>query len=584
MEIDSDPRGEASSPGRTAWWSCAAITVVCLAVALPTVRSDNYFLGDDFGLVQHLHDLPAKRLLSYFASDWTEGIYGFQLDELRPFLAFTYWLDARLFGSVNVSGYHTTNLVLHLLNALLVLAIARSIAPGQPAFAVLAASLFALMPSHSEPVGWISGRVDSLAALFYLGAFLCFVRFRLGNRYTWLFAALLVFTCGLFAKQSIVTFPVLILAFDLLERGSQAAERWSFSRLWPHLLFFALVALYLALRQTLFGNAVRENMLTGAVLEEFFFRQSRYVRELLPTPNSAPRGLRVAAEVVTICMLAACLRWVLARRQAHSHVVRHLIFFGVAWYGITIAPMVVTYLSARHLYITTAGLSIALASLVLPGYPVEERRRTRMRKAMAGVLIALYAVASIWNVSNWVSSGIESHSFAAAVPRLLQSVPRGSIVFVGVPGWHRDGWFWSWTTPFALQPPFTAEDIYSKFTIVEPSAVYCCPPDQWWAAKKTTLMALMDSPEPKEVTYIVFAPDSPAAPVFTTRTIDGRGLKRRIEATLGKSVESFSATITPEEAQGLSRILFELGDHHVDRKAAKPAATLSEGTSYAKDR
>ena len=228
----------ASSPTLTAWWSCAAIVIVCLAVGLPTVRSDNYFLGDDFGLVQHLHDLPAERLLTYFVSDWTEGIYGYQLDELRPFLAFTYWLDAHLFGAINVSGYHATNLVLHLLNALLVLAIARSIAPGEPTFAVLAASLFALMPSHAEPVAWISGRVDSLAALFYLGAFLCFVRFRLVNRQAWLWATLLIFIGGLFAKQTIVTFPLLILAFDLIGPTSQdSARRRSFARLWPHVLF-----------------------------------------------------------------------------------------------------------------------------------------------------------------------------------------------------------------------------------------------------------------------------------------------------------------------------------------------------------
>ena len=67
----------ASASLRTAWWSCAAIVLLCLAIGLPTIRSDNYFLGDDFGLVQHLHDLPAERLLLYFVSDWTEGIYGY---------------------------------------------------------------------------------------------------------------------------------------------------------------------------------------------------------------------------------------------------------------------------------------------------------------------------------------------------------------------------------------------------------------------------------------------------------------------------------------------------------------------------
>jgi hypothetical protein len=557
-DVSPDQRAAASSSMRSTWLSCAAIVVVCLAVGLPTIRSDNYFLGDDFGLVHHLHDLPAERLLSYFVSDWTEGMYGYVADELRPFLALTYWLDARLFGSMNVSGYHTTNLVLHLLNALLVLAIARSIAPGEPAFAALAASLFALMPSHAEPVAWISGRVDSLAALFYLGAFLCFVRFRVANRRTWLVAALLMFTGGLFAKQSVVTFPLLILAFDVLGPGSRdASGSRSLARLRPHLLFIALAVLYLALRHALFGNAVREDLLTAATIEEFFFRQNRYVRELLPTPNSGPRAMKVAAEVLTIGVLAVCARWLLARGRACQAVVHHLVFFGAAWYAITIAPMVVTYLSARHLYITAAGLSIAMAALVLPGCREEERRRVSIRVAMAGTLIVLYAVASIWNVSTWVASGIESQRFASAVPRLLRSIPRGSIVLVGVPEWHRDGWFWSWATPFALQPPFTADDLYGRFKIVERSPVYCCPPDQWWAARKETLMALMDSPAPQQVTAIVFAPENPDEPVFTTRTVDGGALKRRIEATLGKPVESLSAGITQAEAAELTRLLFE---------------------------
>src|SRR5262245_2798321 len=181
------------SPLKNKWsllWSSCAIVGLCLVVGLPTIRPDNYFLGDDFGLVHHLHKVPFYRLLSYFVSDWTEGIYGFTLDELRPFLAFTYWLDSRLFGAANAGGYHTTNVLLHTLNGLLVFAIARSVTPGQSAVAVFAASLFVLMPSHTEPVAWISGRVDSVAALFYLGAFLCFVQFRLRDRPAWLVATL----------------------------------------------------------------------------------------------------------------------------------------------------------------------------------------------------------------------------------------------------------------------------------------------------------------------------------------------------------------------------------------------------------
>jgi hypothetical protein len=492
---------------RSAWWSCALVVVACLAVGLPTIRSDHYFIGDDFGLVQHLHDLPAGRLLSYFASDWTEGIYGVTLDELRPVLAFSYWLDAHIFGTLNVSGYHATNLVLHLGNALLVLAIARSIAPGEAAFAVLAAVLFALMPSHAEPIAWISGRVDSLASLFYLGSFLCFVRFRLANRPAWLLASLLIFIGGLFTKQSIVTLPLLVLAFDLLS-PDKPGHYWSLTRLWPHVPFFVFMASYLLLRQVLFGNAIRESLLTTAAIEEFFFRQNRYVRELLPTANASPRVMRLAAEVLTVGVLAISVRWMLAGGRAYADVVRRLLFFGAAWYAITIAPMVVTYLSARHLYVTSAGLSIALAALLLPGHAVEERGRTRTRIAMSGLLVALYAVASIWNVSTWVTAGIESQRFTAATSRLLASVPEGSVVLMIVPERHRDGWFWSWATPFALQPPFTAEDLDKRVRIIERPPVYCCPLDQWWAARKPTLMALMESPTPQPVTSIVFAPEN----------------------------------------------------------------------------
>ena len=539
-------------------WPWAAVVVLALAVGLPTIRTDNYFFADDFGLVQHLHDLPAERLLSYFTSDWTEGIYGTQLDELRPVLAFSYWLDAHIFGTLNATGYHVTNVRLHLLNALLVLAIARSVAPREPLFAVLAASLFALTSSHAEPIAWISGRVDSLVAVFYLGAFLCFVRFRLSNRLPWLCGALLLFVGGLFTKQSAVTFPLLVAAFDAIGivpgpegRGRRAV------RLWPHLLFFGIAAAYLALRQALFSNAVREDLLTLATVKEFINRQERYATELLPSPNRAPKVLKTLGEVVTVLVAAVCLWWMATGRRAQGYVARRVLFFGVVWWVVTIAPMIVTYLSARHLYITAAGVSIMLASLVLPGGLVEEPRRVKIRKAMAGTLVVLYAVASIWNVAWWVASGVESGKFASALPRLLGSVPRGSIVFVDVPWWHREGWFWSFATPFAVQAPFTGEDLNQKFRIVEQAEVYCCPPPQWWEARKTTLQALTESKMPQQVVYIEFAPEDAGARL-TTRTVDGPVLKGRIESVLGDTIEQFApAAMTPERARELNRVLFE---------------------------
>ena len=78
---DNAPRTAAAN-----WVSVGSVCVIlllCIVVGATTIRADNYFLGDDFGLVHHLHDLSLRRFATYFFSDWTEGIYGEPYDELR---------------------------------------------------------------------------------------------------------------------------------------------------------------------------------------------------------------------------------------------------------------------------------------------------------------------------------------------------------------------------------------------------------------------------------------------------------------------------------------------------------------------
>ena len=275
----------------------------------------------------------------------------------------------------------------------------------------------------------------------------------------------------------------------------------------------------------------------------------------MPTPNAAPKVMRTSAEVITVGILAVCAWWVVIRRSTHKQARRRLLFFGAAWYASTIAPMVVTYLSARHLYITTAGLSIAMATLVVPAYPAEDGRM-RVRLTMAGMLVALYATASIWDVSIWVASGRDSRRFGSAIFRTLQTVPRGSIVLVDAPDRYLGGWFWSWATPYALQPPFTDEDLYQKYRIIDRPWVYCCPGDQWWSARKAAVSALLDSASPQEVTFISFAPEDPGGARISRRTIDGPALKAKIAEALGTTLDTSPSGPMPDE-NVLSAVLFK---------------------------
>ena len=185
---------------------------------------------------------------------------------------------------------------------------------------MLAASLFALMPSHAEPVAWISGRVDSLASLFYPGGVPVFRQ--VPSRESpcpgcW---AAHLHVRAVCEAVRIVTFP----AARSCIRFAPARVSWctppgSLVRLWPRMLFFIVCGVVPPLRHALFGNALREDRLTGSIIEEFFYRQNRYVRELLPTPPPrAPSPMRLAADVLIVGALAACVMLGARRRPGLS--------------------------------------------------------------------------------------------------------------------------------------------------------------------------------------------------------------------------------------------------------------------------
>jgi hypothetical protein len=535
--------------------ACAAILALCLIVGLPTVRADNYFLGDDFGLVHHLHNLPFARLLSYFYSDWTEGIYGFTLDELRPVLAFTYWLDAQMFGAINAAGYHATNVILHMFNGILVWAIARSVAPGQRALALLAGAIFVLMPSHAEPIAWISGRVDSVAAVFYLGGFLCFVRFRLRHKRAWFVATLLIFAGGLFAKQTLVTFPLIILAYDLVYGPGLAAStrREWISRYAAHVPFIVMVVGYLGIRHALFGNAVREDTITLQLLKEFALRQYVYLKSLVPVANASSYSVKVVGGVLMLAVLAACGSLLVSQRSVQRQALRHALFFGPIWYAVTIAPMLVAgYYSGRHLYVTAAGFGIAVASLLLPEESNSRILAKRTRVVVCVALVVLYGISLTRNIEPWVENGIESQRFTAALPPMLRPIPRGNVVLLGIPTASRQAWFWSWGLPFALQPPFVSEDLYAQYAFVERPSVYCCP-QQWWSAKQAALAPLWNVPGPHEVTRIW--PEKEGSLLMAT--VSGQAFKEKVEGAIGRKIQTLPSPLTDAEATRLAEILLD---------------------------
>lgn len=137
-----------------------------------------------------------------------------------PFTWLSLMLDTTLFG-FRAGAYHFTNVLLHAANTVLLFVfLART--TGSELRSACVAALFALHPLHVESVAWITERKDVLSMLFGLLSLLAYARYVKNRRRAGYVAALLLFVASLLSKQTLVTFPFVLLLLDFWPFG-----RWS---------------------------------------------------------------------------------------------------------------------------------------------------------------------------------------------------------------------------------------------------------------------------------------------------------------------------------------------------------------------
>ena len=140
----------------------------------------------------------------------------------QPLTWLSYMVDTQLFG-LRPAGYLFTNLLLHILNALLVFLIFKrmtaAVWPG-----AFVAALFALHPLHVESVAWIAERKDVLSALFWMLTIYAYLYYTDNPGYKTYLAVCLFFILGLMAKPMLVTLPCVLLLLDYWPLGRAKSE------------------------------------------------------------------------------------------------------------------------------------------------------------------------------------------------------------------------------------------------------------------------------------------------------------------------------------------------------------------------
>lgn len=455
---------------RRPWLAGLAVALVVVAVTAviygPTIT--DYPVQDDFGVLALLSSKPASYFPRWFVSTWMDGIWGYTPDEVRPFPALSYQLTTAA-GATSTFANHAVNIALHAANGWLVLLVGMEAVGLSVGAAAVAALAFAVLPIQTESVAWITGRVDSLPALFYVAGFLAWVRWRKAGGPARYLSALGCLFLALFSKQNTITFVPALVAWDVLVHGERPwAGRGAFTAaVRVHLPFVALTVAYLGLRYVLFGAVVREDTLAAQPMEVLVQMLRHHAERLVLGSLTAARagGWTIAACGAVIVALGVALS-----SGSRSRAVRALVFC-LAWILLGLAPVAVAgYESPRHVYLASAGwvLALGLATDAL----WSARPGTVWKPVTAGLALALlatYTVQVVADVRVWQTRARVSQIAAVDLDRELTGLPDGTLVIVGVP--KRS---WEWALPFVARPPYASVDYWSRVSIISERWLYCC--------------------------------------------------------------------------------------------------------------
>ncbi|HVT90251.1 MAG TPA: hypothetical protein VHD56_15475 [Tepidisphaeraceae bacterium] len=261
-------------------WKRHLLVVASLLVLVSGTYSNSYISGmalDNRYIIEEYYKMvlhndrnldpttfPQVKLLFKYDYWWPKGISGLY----RPITSFSYWVDCILLtgkapkvdfegrrisdnkgvpvapevwnslswhdyfwapGEIPTGTYHTNNIIIHWINAVLIYFIALSLMNSMwPA--VFTAALFATHPITTESVTNIIGRADMFAAISTFGGLLLYMRstFSKGaERIPWLVGLMFICLFGFLSKESAVAIGAIVpLYWFAFKFDWKAPDKW----------------------------------------------------------------------------------------------------------------------------------------------------------------------------------------------------------------------------------------------------------------------------------------------------------------------------------------------------------------------
>ncbi|MCX5687040.1 MAG: tetratricopeptide repeat protein, partial [Candidatus Omnitrophica bacterium] len=380
-------------------WSKEANLYLCLfliifvGLAVYSSSLNGQFIWDDDVLVKNNSYIKDwSNVDKLFAGGISTYFSGGGLNFYRPLQMITYVADYSLW-KLNIKGYHLTNILLHIGVALL-LYFFINILFNDAFLSCLTSVFFISHPAHTEAVSYISGRSDSLSALFMILCFIFYIKALHANNMAFNVIAVLSYICAILSRETSLILPILFLLYHYVFQKK--------IKLKIFFLILVISFLYILFRLTILRSLLDSPAHSSAFLERlpgFFIALSNYIK-ILVFPCNLHMGYGAVLfdfrDIrVFFGLLILILSLVYALRVKKSS---QLIFFSISWFFIALLPIsnvypINAYIAEHWLYVPSIGVFLLIANGLRCMYKQE-----RFRYAAIFIIIGLLTLSSYFTI------------------------------------------------------------------------------------------------------------------------------------------------------------------------------------------
>ncbi len=337
------------------------------------VYKNEFVWDDEFYIQKNIYIRDFGNFKEIFTTQEGAGVG--RLDNFyRPVKMVVYTFMYVTFGP-EPWAFHALNVLIHVSSAILLFVLIKKIF-GNEIIAFLTSLFWVVHPIHTEAVTYTSATQDPLALLFALTSFIMYIQFKEKKVFFSLFGSLIFFILALLSKESMIIFPGLIFAYELIFNCSKR----NLKSLKNTISFFSISGIYFLLRLTVLNFTDTLNMYeqSNVYTQNIFYRIYTFMAALLSYYSLLlfPRGLHLerqfpifisflSPQVFISAIVLFLIYFILHSSFSNKN---YYLSFGIFWFFVSFIPMsgilpVNSFLLEHWLYLPSIGFFLIISFL-----------------------------------------------------------------------------------------------------------------------------------------------------------------------------------------------------------------------------